>query len=151
MPVARIARIGHQHLVARIHVQREREQQPARGARGDGDARGVQRIAECARGTTPAIASRSAGRPERRGVGGEPAAQRAHAGFDHRLGRGEVRLADLHVHHAPARRLERLRAREHVHHLEGLDLGGAARRQNAGEIQGGRHRLVQRIIRNRLL
>jgi hypothetical protein len=65
--------------------------------------------------------------PERRGICGLAVAQRAHAGLDHRRGRGEVGLADLHVHDVPALRLERVRARKHVHHLEGLDLFGAAR------------------------
>src|ERR1041384_2410746 len=62
------------------------------------------------------------GQAERRGVGGPAVAQRAHTRFDHRRGRGEVGLADLHVDHGPALRFERVRAREHVHDLERLDL-----------------------------
>src|ERR1041384_2626836 len=62
------------------------------------------------------------GQAERRGVGGPAVAQRAHTRFDHRGGRGEVGLADLHVDHGPALRFERVRAREHVHDLERLDL-----------------------------
>src|ERR1044071_6827802 len=62
------------------------------------------------------------GQAEGRGVGGPAVAQRAHTRFDHRRGRGEVGLADLHVDHGPALRFERVRAREHVHDLERLDL-----------------------------
>ena len=94
-----------------------------------------------------AIASRSAAQAERRGVGGEAVAQRAHAGLDHRAARGEIRLADLHVDHAPARGLQRLRAREHVHHLERLDFGGAARGPHAGQGRAA----CEGIIRTRLL
>ena len=65
---------------------------------------------------------------ERRGVRGATFAQRAHAGLDHRRGRGEIGLADLHVHHAAALCLEHVRAREHVHHLERFDFFGATRR-----------------------
>ena len=65
---------------------------------------------------------------ERRRISRAAIAHRADAGFDDRLWRRKVGLADLHVHDAAAGALERLRAREHVHHFEGLDLGGAARR-----------------------
>jgi hypothetical protein len=66
---------------------------------------------------------------ERRGVGREPVAQRAHARFDHRGGRGEVGLADLHVDHLAPGGFERVRAREHVHDFERLDFRDAARRE----------------------
>jgi malate dehydrogenase (oxaloacetate-decarboxylating)(NADP+) len=42
--------------------------------------------------------------------------------------RGEIRLADLHVDDAPARRLQSVRAREHVHDFEGFDFGRTERR-----------------------
>src|SRR5262249_15902845 len=61
-----------------------------------------------------------------------PVAQRAHAGLDHRLRGGEIRLADLHVQHAPPGGFERVRAREHVHYFEGFDLRCAQR----GELGG---------------
>src|SRR5712691_5763107 len=74
---------------------------------------------------------------QRGGVGGASVAQGAHAGFDHGLRRREVGLADLHVHHAASGRLERVRAREHVHHFEGFDLRGAQRGSDGRGDSGG--------------
>jgi hypothetical protein len=65
---------------------------------------------------------------ERCRVGSQPVAQCANPRFDDRRRRGEVRLADFHVHDTPTRRFERVRAREHIHDFEGFDFGGAARR-----------------------
>src|SRR5690606_23012927 len=62
---------------------------------------------------------------ERRRIGREAIAQRPHAGLHHRGRRGEVGRADLHVKHAAAGRLERVRAGEHVHPLERRDIFGA--------------------------
>jgi len=51
--------------------------------------------------------------------------QRALRRFYHQRRRAEVRLADFHVDDAPPGRFERVRAGQHVHDDEGLDLGGA--------------------------
>jgi len=113
----------NQDLVAGIHIERERQQQAAGGAGGYGDPlRGYfsGKDRRVMRGDR--LAQR--GQPERRGVCAAALAQRPQRRLDHLRRRGEIRLADLHVDHAPARRLELLGAREHVHHDEGLDVGG---------------------------
>jgi len=127
MAVTGIAGIGHQDLVARVDIERSYAEQPAGRARRDRYPR--------SRNFTSKFTSIVAGdrvteriETQRGGVGSATVPDGAHARFHHRRGRGEVGLADLHVHHVTAGALERLRARQHVHHLEGLDFGGAPRR-----------------------
>jgi hypothetical protein len=127
MAIAGITGIGHEHLVARVHIKRRHREQTTRCTAGNGDPLRGNANAES---VLVMHADRFAQRVQakRRGVRGAAFAHRADAGFDHGLGCGEVGLADLHVQHAASGALERLRAREHVHHFEWLDLGGAARR-----------------------
>ncbi len=54
------------------------------------------------------------------------AGQEARGRFDHRLRRGEVGLADLHVDDVAPLRLELARAAKQLHDVEGLDVVEAA-------------------------
>src|SRR5262249_13609756 len=88
--------------------------------------------------------------PECRRIGGATVAQRADPRLDHRLGRGEIGLADLPVQHAPARRLERMPARQHVHHPQGFDLLRAARRGSAHGEQDYNFSVDEQLKKNAL-
>jgi hypothetical protein len=65
------------------------------------------------------------GQPERGGVVDAAVVERRARGVEHRPGRREIGLADLHVHDIAPRRLERPRGRLHLHHVERRDVGDA--------------------------
>ena len=136
--VGGIAGVRHQEFVARIDVQREREQQRAGAAGGHRDALRVDISGE---GGAVVAGDRCAQfrQPQRRRVGAAPVAQRAHRGFGHLRRGGEIGLADLHVDHAAAGGFQLPGARQHVHHHERLDFSGAPGGANGG--RGARHGL----------
>ena len=125
VPVARVAGIGHQHFVTGREQRAHGQQQRARRAAGDADAR--RRDLDAVTGAIPAGQRRSQlGRPERRRVADLVTTQSFDGGVDDRLGRREVGLADDHVDDAAALGLERLGTRHQHHHVERLDLRHAA-------------------------
>ena len=126
MAVAGISGIGHEHFVARVDIERGDGQESAGCACRHDDARRLEH-ARKSRGVMRGDRLAQRVQAERGRVRRAAFAQRAHAGLDHRRGRGEVGLADLHVHHAPARALEIVRARKHIHDFERFDFRGAAR------------------------
>ncbi len=132
--VARVARIGEQHLLVAVHQQRHHQQQRRRRARGDDDPlrRDVdaERVAVVARDRAAQL-----GKSERRRVADVAVGERGTGGVQHRARRREVGLADLHVHHVAAGGLERARGGLHLHHVKGRDVGNAR-----GGMLSGLHR-----------
>ena len=120
VPVGRVRRIGGEHLVAGRQQHAHGEQQRPRGSAGHRDARG-RHVQTVARAVPAGQRLAQRGYPEGRGVADLPGLQRRDSGTDHRLRRGEVRLADDHVDDAAALRLELLGARDQRHHMERLD------------------------------
>ncbi|MNT34075.1 hypothetical protein D3C72_1700320 [compost metagenome] len=124
MPVAGVAGVGHQHLGADLDQHRARQQQRAGSAGGDDHA--PRRDVQAVGGLVVAgdgLAQRVDA--ERTGVLRDAA---AHGGFGrahHRLGGGEVRLADAHVHDMAAGALQRGGLLGQLHHVEGVDIGEA--------------------------
>ncbi|MNQ76720.1 hypothetical protein D3C85_915670 [compost metagenome] len=124
MPVARVARIGQQPVLARIHQQGAGQQQRARASRGDHDAlrvdvQAVTLLIEAGNGLA------QLGNAPRRGVTGFPRRQCRLAGLDDRLGRGEVRFADFQVNDVMAGRLQLIGARQQCHDVERFDSAAA--------------------------
>ncbi len=130
-PVARIAGVGQQDLLVAIDEQRHDEQQ-RRGRPGGHhhpfrtDAHAV--VVGIVRGNRLA----QLGKPECGGVVKAAAGDRALRGVEHRLRRGEIGLADLHVDNRPAGGLQRAGRGLHLHHVERLDLGHAGRDPGPG-------------------
>ncbi len=133
VPVARIARVRHQHLVAGLEQRLADELQPRRRARGDDDAPRRHVHAPAAR-VPAADALTQRGQADGVGVLGAAGAQRDLRGGDDGRGRGEVRLADVQVDHrlAAERRIafggarDLLRHLGALHHVERIDVGQAA-------------------------
>src|SRR3954466_10499274 len=146
MPIAGIAGIRDQHFVAGVEIERRHREQAAGSPGGDHHALHGNACPELVR------VVRGDGLPQRRQaqrrrVGRAAFAQGPHARLDHRLGRGEIRFADLHVNDTAAGALERMRARGPVHHFEGCDFRGAARRVH-GPLQ---NRLVDEQLKKNAL
>jgi hypothetical protein len=129
VPVAGIARVRHQHLVALVEQRQRHQLQRRRGTRGDHDALGRHFKTEA--GAVPA----GDGPPQRRqpggmGVLGATVGQALLRRMDHPRRCREVRLADVQVDHRPAslRRVAQRPAGDLVgrlgalHHVERLDV-----------------------------
>jgi hypothetical protein len=130
VPVAGIARIGEQHLVALVEQHPEGKQQGgARSRRNDDAAR--RDVDAVAASIEPRDRLAQLPQAERRGVVHALVVERLLRRIDDRLRRAEIGLADLQVDHVPALRLHLARECLDLHHLEGLDMGHAGREVQA--------------------
>jgi hypothetical protein len=126
MPVGRIARARDRDPVARLEVRQECQDEAGGRAGGHHDALGLYRdtMRLCVM-LRDALAQRR--NAERLGVADVAEVERRPGGIARGLRRRRGRLADLHVHDAPAARLDAGCRRHYVHHHEGRNV--AARRR----------------------
>ena len=126
MPVRRIARARDRDAVARLEQREEREDESGRRAGRHHHALGLDRDAVSIRvmPRDPVAQSRHA---ERRRVADVAEIERGLGGLARDARRGRGRLADLHVHHAPALRLDARGGRHHVHHHERRNVAAGRR------------------------
>ncbi|MNM84809.1 hypothetical protein D3C81_969090 [compost metagenome] len=130
VPVARIAGVGQQPVLARIDQQAAGQQQGTGTARGDEDASGVDGQA-VARGIEAGDGLAQLRNAARGGVAGMPGGERGLAGSDDGCGGREVGLADLEVDDVMARLLQFVGSGQQRHDMERLD-GAATRAIGSG-------------------
>ena len=117
MPVRRIARTRDRDAIARLEQREEREDESGRRAGGHHHALGLDRDA-VGIGVMPRDPVAQRRHAERRRVADVAQIERGLCGLARDARRGRGRLADLHVHDAPALRLDARGGRHHVHHHE---------------------------------
>ena len=144
MAVGRIAGHGHGNPVAGSEHRQKCQNEPARRAGGDHDPVGVDRTAVSIL-IMPADSGPQRGNAERRRII-DPGFIERRMGRRYRdlRGRGR-RLADFHMDHMPAGRLDARRRRHHIHHHERGDVApGRGGQQGFHRIGWGR--LVHRSL-----
>ena len=133
MPVRRIAGTRDRDPVARLEQREERQDEAGRRAGRHDDALGLDRDA-VRLGIVPRDARAQRRDAERLGVADVAEIERRLRGATRGARRRRGRLADLHVHDAPAARLDARRRRHHVHHHEGRNVAARRRRDQAARL-----------------
>ena len=121
MAITRVARVRHQHSVARIHQQCRDQQQGAGRARRDHDATGRD-IQPIFRGVELGQGLPQPGNAGDRSVIRMPLGKSRPPRLHDGRGSGEIRLAGSQVNDIAARRRQFRGPGKHLYHVEGLDL-----------------------------
>ena len=126
MAVAGVARIAHQHLVTGIdeYAQGELQRPGCSGCDYNSFRRDLDLIAVA---IIPRDRLAQRGQSERRGVMGATGTQRRNSRLHDAERTIEIRLSDLHVHDGAILTLQRARACQHVHDMEGIDVAHPVR------------------------
>ncbi|CAM5454978.1 hypothetical protein SSTU70S_01271 [Stutzerimonas stutzeri] len=132
MPVARIAGVGEQPVLAGIDQQAGSQQQRTGAAGSNQDALGVNRQSVAA-GVKTGYCLTQGRQPASRGIARVSGGQRRLTGGDDRGGSGEVRLTDFQVNDVMAQSLQLIGSLQQRHDVKGFDCA-AARTVRSGHL-----------------